>query len=195
MNGGYANGKAALLQTLNSSPAVKNASLSSALPSGLTSPGPPLDPWSLNSARSDTPSLLSAAGPPNTQPAQNNGSLYPNGSSNGSTTGPASGRLLLSNNATANGQSSPSQQQNANEGQQNSQQQPQQHTESGQHPPSSPLQASNITENEKVYLLIAELCSPVTREGALLELSKKREQWDDLALVLWHSFGQWLLGA
>jgi CCR4-NOT transcription complex subunit 9 len=34
-----------------------------------------------------------------------------------------------------------------------------------------------------------DLMSPTTREAALLELSKKREQWDDLALVLWHSFG------
>lgn len=46
------------------------------------------------------------------------------------------------------------------------------------------------TENEKVYWLIVELLSPTTREGALLELSKKREQYDDLALVLWHSFGE-----
>ncbi|KAK4703599.1 CCR4-NOT transcription complex subunit 9, partial [Phenoliferia sp. Uapishka_3] len=49
--------------------------------------------------------------------------------------------------------------------------------------------ASNQSENEKVYYLIVDLMSPTTREGALLELSKKREQWDDLALVLWHSFG------
>lgn len=46
------------------------------------------------------------------------------------------------------------------------------------------------SENEKVYYLIVDLMSPTTREGALLELSKKREQWDDLALVLWHSFGR-----
>ncbi|GAA6027523.1 hypothetical protein JCM8097_007904 [Rhodosporidiobolus ruineniae] len=45
------------------------------------------------------------------------------------------------------------------------------------------------TENEKVYYLIVDLMHPNTREAALLELSKKREQWDDLALVLWHSFG------
>ena len=45
------------------------------------------------------------------------------------------------------------------------------------------------SENDKVYWLIVELLSPQTREAALLELSKKREQWDDLALVLWHSFG------
>ena len=45
------------------------------------------------------------------------------------------------------------------------------------------------SENEKVYYLIVDLMNPDTREAALLELSKKREQWDDLALVLWHSFG------
>lgn len=53
---------------------------------------------------------------------------------------------------------------------------------------SAPVQAQS--ENEKVYYLIVDLMSPATREGALLELSKKREQWDDLALVLWHSFGE-----
>lgn len=31
--------------------------------------------------------------------------------------------------------------------------------------------------------------SSTQREAALLELSKKREQYEDLALVLWHSFG------
>ncbi|GAA5856019.1 hypothetical protein JCM3766R1_003588 [Sporobolomyces carnicolor] len=45
------------------------------------------------------------------------------------------------------------------------------------------------SENEKVYYLIVDLMNPNSREAALLELSKKREQWDDLALVLWHSFG------
>lgn len=49
---------------------------------------------------------------------------------------------------------------------------------------------ASINENDKVYWLIVELLSPQTREAALLELSKKREQWDDLALVLWHSFGE-----
>ncbi|KAH9471532.1 hypothetical protein Pst134EA_005426 [Puccinia striiformis f. sp. tritici] len=44
-------------------------------------------------------------------------------------------------------------------------------------------------ENEKIHYLIVDLLNPLTRESALLELSKKREQWDDLALVLWHSFG------
>jgi CCR4-NOT transcription complex subunit 9 len=46
------------------------------------------------------------------------------------------------------------------------------------------------SENEKIHYLIVDLLNPLTRELALLELSKKREQWDDLALVLWHSFGQ-----
>ncbi|KAG6850550.1 hypothetical protein H0H93_011749 [Arthromyces matolae] len=44
-------------------------------------------------------------------------------------------------------------------------------------------------EDAKIYGLVVELMDPNTREGALLELSKKREQYDDLALVLWHSFG------
>jgi len=44
-------------------------------------------------------------------------------------------------------------------------------------------------EDGKIYNLVIDLMDPLTREGALLELSKKREQYDDLALVLWHSFG------
>ncbi|KAF8315393.1 Rcd1-like protein [Clavulina sp. PMI_390] len=44
-------------------------------------------------------------------------------------------------------------------------------------------------EELKIWTLVAELTSSNTREAALLELSKKREQYDDLALVLWHSFG------
>lgn len=54
-----------------------------------------------------------------------------------------------------------------------------------------------------VYHLITQLCqrpepsdssaaqdgSEARRETALFELSKKREQYEDLALVLWHSFG------
>lgn len=45
-------------------------------------------------------------------------------------------------------------------------------------------------EDGKIYNLVIDLMEPATREGALLELSKKREQYDDLALVLWHSFGE-----
>lgn len=48
---------------------------------------------------------------------------------------------------------------------------------------------SSSQEDGKIYGLVIELMDPNTREGALLELSKKREQYDDLALVLWHSFG------
>jgi CCR4-NOT transcription complex subunit 9 len=33
------------------------------------------------------------------------------------------------------------------------------------------------------------LNGPEGRDKALSELSKKREQYDDLALILWHSFG------
>ncbi|GAA5848417.1 hypothetical protein JCM9279_006560 [Rhodotorula babjevae] len=55
--------------------------------------------------------------------------------------------------------------------------------------PGSVHGAQAQSENEKVYYLIVDLMNPQTREAALLELSKKREQWDDLALVLWHSFG------
>ncbi|KAF8585430.1 Rcd1-like protein [Ramaria rubella] len=44
-------------------------------------------------------------------------------------------------------------------------------------------------EEAKIYALVIELLNSETRDNALLELSKKREQFDDLALVLWHSFG------
>lgn len=44
-------------------------------------------------------------------------------------------------------------------------------------------------EDRKVLQWVAELMDPGRREGALMELSKKREQVPELALVLWHSFG------
>ena len=44
-------------------------------------------------------------------------------------------------------------------------------------------------EESKIYALVIDLLNADARESALLELSKKREQYDDLALVLWHSFG------
>jgi len=48
-----------------------------------------------------------------------------------------------------------------------------------------------VTNDENnIYNLVIDLLDPETREAALLELSKKREQYDDLALVLWHAFGQ-----
>ena len=51
-------------------------------------------------------------------------------------------------------------------------------------------QHHQLTHDEaKIYALVVDLMDLSTRETALLELSKKREQYDDLALVLWHSFG------
>jgi CCR4-NOT transcription complex subunit 9 len=47
-------------------------------------------------------------------------------------------------------------------------------------------------EEGKLFSLVIDLMDPNTREAALLELSKKREQYDDLAMILWHSFGKWL---
>lgn len=54
------------------------------------------------------------------------------------------------------------------------------------------MTAANLGPHEdgKIYSLVIDLLDPNSREGALLELSKKREQYDDLALVLWHSFGE-----
>ncbi|KAI9493104.1 cell differentiation protein rcd1 [Zychaea mexicana] len=44
-------------------------------------------------------------------------------------------------------------------------------------------------DEEKIYTLVLELLNPSLREQALLDLSKKREQYEDLALVLWYSYG------
>lgn len=49
----------------------------------------------------------------------------------------------------------------------------------------------NISEeNRRTMAFIADLLNENTREAALLELSKKREQVPELALILWHSFGR-----
>jgi CCR4-NOT transcription complex subunit 9 len=45
-------------------------------------------------------------------------------------------------------------------------------------------------ENRRVLEWIAQVLNANTREAALLELSKKREQVPELALILWHSFGE-----
>lgn len=45
------------------------------------------------------------------------------------------------------------------------------------------------SDDDKVFTWILELMHGPNREQALLELGKKREQYDDLALILWHSFG------
>ena len=52
----------------------------------------------------------------------------------------------------------------------------------------------NVTEeNRHTLAFIADLLNEETREAALLELSKKREQVPELALILWHSFGAYWL--
>jgi CCR4-NOT transcription complex subunit 9 len=56
-------------------------------------------------------------------------------------------------------------------------------TPNGQHPPAG-------SEEEKIFMMVTELLEPETREHALLELSKKRETYEDLALVLWGGFGE-----
>ncbi|KAH7009452.1 cell differentiation protein rcd1 [Microdochium trichocladiopsis] len=48
----------------------------------------------------------------------------------------------------------------------------------------------NVSEdNRRTLNYIADLLREDMREAALLELSKKREQVPELALILWHSFG------
>lgn len=53
---------------------------------------------------------------------------------------------------------------------------------------SSSQQAKQI-EPDKIYQWINELCMPATRENALIELSRQREAVQDLAPMLWYSFG------
>ncbi|GEQ70712.1 hypothetical protein JCM33374_g4391 [Metschnikowia sp. JCM 33374] len=43
--------------------------------------------------------------------------------------------------------------------------------------------------DKQIFQWLSELVTGNNRERALLELGKKREQYDDLALVLWNSFG------
>ena len=48
-------------------------------------------------------------------------------------------------------------------------------------------------ENKKVLGWVAELLNNNgNKETALMELSKKREQVPELALIIWHSFGEWM---
>lgn len=48
---------------------------------------------------------------------------------------------------------------------------------------------ASTEDNRRVLEWIAQVLNANTRETALLELSKKREQVPELALILWHSFG------
>ncbi|CAN6236220.1 unnamed protein product [Urochloa humidicola] len=50
-------------------------------------------------------------------------------------------------------------------------------------------QAAKDKKMASAEQLVLELCDPELRENALLELSKKREIFQDLAPLLWHSFG------
>jgi len=50
-------------------------------------------------------------------------------------------------------------------------------------------QGQTKTDEDKMTDLVYSLYTPEKREAALLELSKRREQYDCLALVLWNSFG------
>ena len=45
-------------------------------------------------------------------------------------------------------------------------------------------------ENSRLLGWVAELLNGNLREAALMELSKKREQVPELALIIWHSFGR-----
>ena len=47
-----------------------------------------------------------------------------------------------------------------------------------------------MEENRRVLGWVAELLNGSSRETALMELSKKREQVPELALIIWHSFGE-----
>ena len=47
-----------------------------------------------------------------------------------------------------------------------------------------------LEENRRVLNWVAELLHGSSRETALMELSKKREQVPELALIIWHSFGK-----
>jgi CCR4-NOT transcription complex subunit 9 len=50
------------------------------------------------------------------------------------------------------------------------------------------MASSNVGDDD-VHRLVSQLTDPEAREAALLELSKKREGFPDLALLLWHSCG------
>eukprot|EP00742_Colponemidia_sp_Colp-10_P001758 GILJ01001881.1.p1 GENE.GILJ01001881.1~~GILJ01001881.1.p1 ORF type:complete len:312 (+),score=33.49 GILJ01001881.1:55-936(+) len=47
----------------------------------------------------------------------------------------------------------------------------------------------HVNEKDKIFQLVADLTQAEKRENALLELSKRRESFPDLAPILWHSFG------
>ncbi|KAK4398548.1 UNVERIFIED_CONTAM: CCR4-NOT transcription complex subunit [Sesamum angustifolium] len=56
-------------------------------------------------------------------------------------------------------------------------------------PSSSSFGAGKERKMQSAEQLVLDLCNPDLRENALLELSKKRELFQDLAPLLWNSFG------
>ena len=50
-------------------------------------------------------------------------------------------------------------------------------------------QSRSSLDRSRMEQLVLDLTNPTTRENALLELSKKRESFPELAPFLWHSFG------
>ncbi|KAI8377310.1 cell differentiation protein rcd1 [Blakeslea trispora] len=64
-----------------------------------------------------------------------------------------------------------------------------QHPQPQPQPQPQPEQKLQQLDEEKIYGLVLDLLNPSSREQALLDLSKKREQYEDLALVLWYSYG------
>eukprot|EP00727_Mastigamoeba_balamuthi_P014000 m51a1_g9222 putative cell differentiation protein rcd1 homolog (385) ;mRNA; f:64563-66159 len=53
----------------------------------------------------------------------------------------------------------------------------------------APVQPAQIVSIAEIHALVLDLTNPEKREAALVELSKKRESVQDLAPILWHSFG------
>ncbi|GFR49565.1 hypothetical protein Agub_g11612 [Astrephomene gubernaculifera] len=51
------------------------------------------------------------------------------------------------------------------------------------------MASSGLGDVQQVEAFVHQLINPATRENALLELSKKRENFPELAPYLWHSFG------
>jgi len=64
-------------------------------------------------------------------------------------------------------------------------------TQSAQAIGNVPLSSNSTTDQgiEELLPLVMQLTNPEQREGVLLELSKKRESFTDLAPILWHSYG------
>jgi CCR4-NOT transcription complex subunit 9 len=66
---------------------------------------------------------------------------------------------------------------------------PQTQDQTGANAPAGGLPASASAQQGFLAPLVRQLSSPDQREAALLDLSKKRESFPDLAPILWHSVG------